>query len=454
MAYDAGTWNDRLWPTMLPQSINVTQVDFFEESITAYMLNYTSHEADSIIYFSRIKKYLNMFVLPVLISLGLAGNGLAFMVFMCTHLKYQSSSIYLACLNVADTGFLMCVLISDWMGYIDLHITHVQGMCQIIVYSSYVFAFMSVWIVVSFTVERYIVVFYPLKKHQLCTPKRAKIVVMVLLGTALSLYLVTALTSVVKPNMMGKQMCQPGHEYQTFWYYFLYIDSLVTVIIPCVFIILFNVRISIRICEFIYKRRSKQEYGTVCAESGRLMTYNVCVKHNGKTLMITNSGVKSKASNSSSHRRSQTLNHGSGQQSQTPSCIRRSYQIRTTRALVIVSSVFLSLNFPSHVFRLYYVMAYTRMTPIGALWQTILQLLYYTNFAVNVFLYGACSNSFRAAFKALGKKWKHCLHTLCGKFDWPWLCCKDSDHLSHDRRFARDAAGCMTVPCGDMDKTG
>ena len=42
-------------------------------------------------------------------------------------------------------------------------IFHTDGWCQFVTYATYVSAFLSAWIVVGFTVERYIVVYYPLQ---------------------------------------------------------------------------------------------------------------------------------------------------------------------------------------------------------------------------------------------------------------------------------------------------
>jgi len=58
-------------------------------------------------------------------------------------------------------------------GWIGIHIFHKNGWCQTISYCTYVCSFLSAWTVVSFTVERWIVVFHPLKRHRLCTPRRA-----------------------------------------------------------------------------------------------------------------------------------------------------------------------------------------------------------------------------------------------------------------------------------------
>ena len=53
--------------------------------------------------FKLILNFLNLYVTPFIIAIGLTGNIISFLVFSLTHLKRLSSSIYLAALSVADS---------------------------------------------------------------------------------------------------------------------------------------------------------------------------------------------------------------------------------------------------------------------------------------------------------------------------------------------------------------
>ena len=84
-------------------------------------------------------------------------------------------------------------------------------------------------------------------------------------------------------------------------------------------------------------------------------------------------------------------------------------QLRTTRSLVLISSTFVLLNTPSHIFKLYFIVA----EMIGALpgpsphihiAQECTQFLYYVNFATNMLQYVAFSQSFRSALVSLVRK--------------------------------------------------
>lgn len=87
---------------------------------------------------------LNAYLTPVIIAVGLFGNLLSFFVFVCTHVKRLSSSVYLAALAVADTGFLVQLFVV-WLGYVRVFLFHQQVWCQAFVYLTYVCSFLSVW---------------------------------------------------------------------------------------------------------------------------------------------------------------------------------------------------------------------------------------------------------------------------------------------------------------------
>ena len=108
----------------------------------------------------------------------------------------------------------------------------------------------------------------------------------------------------------------------------------------------------------------------------------------------TESRVITRASSiNTTSRASQNIN---SQRSQTT-------QLRTTRTLLIISSLFVVFNLPSHTFRVWV----TLYPPSGIpseqllLGQLVFQFLYYINFSSNLFMYCACSQLFRKELKTL-----------------------------------------------------
>lgn len=83
---------------------------------------------------------------------------------------------------------------------------------------------------------------------------------------------------------------------------------------------------------------------------------------------------------------------------------RHQTQLRITKALLIVSTVFVALNLPSYAFRIHaFVIALrNEQMPLHAfVWQEFIQFLYYSNFSSRFFLYSACSTNFRQALARL-----------------------------------------------------
>ncbi|ELU08099.1 hypothetical protein CAPTEDRAFT_37722, partial [Capitella teleta] len=146
-------------------------------------------------HLAEILHSLHVYVIPIIILVGIIGNTASFLVFIGTpRLCRQSSSMYLAFLAAVDNLFMVTVFVV-WFGWVGIHIFMKNGWCQTIMYCSDVCSFLSVWTVVSFTCERWIVVFHPLKRHRLCTRKRAVIVMTSLTIAALIFYSFSIFTS-------------------------------------------------------------------------------------------------------------------------------------------------------------------------------------------------------------------------------------------------------------------
>ena len=76
--------------------------------------------------FEKVIHWMNIYFLPTLILVGLIGNSLSVCVFILSHLRRLSSSVYLAALAVADAGFLLCVL-PEWFLYMGFQFSHKNG---------------------------------------------------------------------------------------------------------------------------------------------------------------------------------------------------------------------------------------------------------------------------------------------------------------------------------------
>ena len=160
--------NDKLVPNNTSSTIDATMLHCNESDL---LNNCLIMPEDDLV--THIMEYLNVYLTPGIVLVGVFGTLLSFLVFTTTYLRRQSSSVYLASLAVADSLFLL-VLLCLWLSSIHLPVFHKNVLCQTIVYMSYVSRFLSVWYVVGFTLERYIMIRFPLRKDWFCTPESAR----------------------------------------------------------------------------------------------------------------------------------------------------------------------------------------------------------------------------------------------------------------------------------------
>lgn len=120
--------------------------------------------------------FLSHYYVPVLVVFGVIGNILSAIAFLITKLKKISSCYYITALSVSDTIILIDAFL-QWLSYIDINIYNQNYFCQVFAFASRSAYFTSIWLVVAFTVERFIAVLHPLKRQTMCTARRACLVV-------------------------------------------------------------------------------------------------------------------------------------------------------------------------------------------------------------------------------------------------------------------------------------
>lgn len=233
---------------------------------------------------------------PILVLLGLLGNSLSVYVFFGTKLRYSSSSIYLGALAISDSGFLVAFFV-PWLTMVYVDLFNRWGFCQFFTYLGTLCSFLSVWLVVAFTVERYVAVKWPLRRQFLCTVARAKMTVMELTALAVLLSTPVLLFTNVKNNI-----CTLNLAWQRWANAYNILDTVMTFVVPLTMIVIFNTLIA----RNIYK-----------------------LDHIRRTLTI-----ESDASNDRTH---------------TPRD--RMPQTKVTKMLLIVSTAFFCLNMPTFVLR-------------------------------------------------------------------------------------------------------
>lgn len=246
----------------------------------------------SVDYYMQLAYRFWLFFTPALVLGGTLGNLLSIYVFYKSKLKTHTTSQYLTALAVSDTLFLLQLLPAWFDAVQETSIFNKEGFCQLFIYLSYVCSFISSWLVVAFTIERFVAVLRPLRRRRLFTPGRVRWVIGALVAVALAFNLPVLLFATAYSND-----CEPKVEYYAQAARFNLIDTVLTFSVPLLVIVVLN---------------------------GWIM---------GGVLMLDRARTRLQAAEGVTYPRTQQ---------------------RVTRMLLTVSTVFVLLNLPAYTMRIYY----------------------------------------------------------------------------------------------------
>ncbi|XP_071868017.1 uncharacterized protein [Bombus fervidus] len=394
-------------------------------------------EACHALYF--LLDFFHQYYIPSIILLGLVGNLLSCVVFLNTHLRIRSSSYYLAALATADFGFLVTLLLVWLNNTLGWKVFNKEGWCETLVYVSAVCSSLSVWLIVAFTVERFIAVQYPLHRPHICTIARAKTIVLVLVILALASHSYSFVTAGVI-NRDGEDYCDLKVEYLETMKIISIIDSIASLIAPLVLIIVMNTMIMRNLLRFSRRFKQSSTTSTDCPSReqsdinlNQIPSAGSSNNGAGGINLGPVVGGRRPPSQQSFHSSKNNHSHHSRHQTtsappstprnacQLPEIATRCIHIRSssrnlvstrnqqsiTKMLLLISTVFILLNLPSYVIRLcVFFFTLARKNTPDLLWclQQFFMLLYYTNFSINFLLYAMCGITFRRCLQQLLRK--------------------------------------------------
>ncbi|KAH9488570.1 hypothetical protein Btru_061844 [Bulinus truncatus] len=215
---------------------------------------------------------ISYYTFPMLLVLGVISNLLAYLVFTRTQFRKVPSVPYLAAMAVVDSGALVTDFIISGLPQYNIHIisyvveevymnqyirTNVlyisscpqSGICQYVTYFNYVFIFLCIWYPVALCVEKFIGVYCPLRKASLCTPFRAKVVVigMAILAGTCYYYVIY----MIGPYVVNKMVfCREWRELRPDFHNLMKLDVIFVIVLPTLVLILLLSLICFRGCEY------------------------------------------------------------------------------------------------------------------------------------------------------------------------------------------------------------
>ena len=188
---------------------------------------------------NQITDALRKFYLPPLVASGLILNILLIFTVLRSKLRNFSVAPYLLTLAVTDSLFLLSLLLI-WISTLNVDIYNAGELCQAITFISYSCVFLSMWINVALSVDRYIMVRYPLQADSCCSTFRAKIICVMFTVIAVAVYINISLLVGVIETKNGDTICVPlpkfAHQVRTL----SRVDVLVNIIIPMIAMCVLN----------------------------------------------------------------------------------------------------------------------------------------------------------------------------------------------------------------------
>jgi hypothetical protein len=390
---------------------------------------------DSALFFDRTR-VVNIFATVVVILIGIVGNVLAIIVFAQKRFRLKSPGVFLLCLAISDGLFLLVHFFEDTLRtYIDVYVDREQKVnkhdpncslfvnlrnqtnddsllktmnitdnydlaCRLVNYLRYVLRFVSAYIITIFTIQRAVVIFFPLCQSKFSSTSYAWRVVIGLCVFAAALCSFVPFVFSLNSNESKSKFYCDINKSTPFVSRFYFVATIIYIalimFIPIITIIVCNTLITFQLC------RLRKEREILC---------NMPItKPDRRPSDATQSLLLTATSNVTTDRRNSA---------DILKWTRKNSKIKddshkVTRMLVVMSLSFAILNLP-YFFAwciFYYKIAinasitYTSLNNLfGAL--NIAEIFYVINYGIHFFLYCASGKQFREQLKASFFKNKH-----------------------------------------------
>ncbi|XP_070206116.1 probable G-protein coupled receptor B0563.6 [Littorina saxatilis] len=187
--------------------------------------------------------------IPLVVAVGVVGNVLCFVTLVFSSLRATSTCVYMAAIAVLDCVILvldLCVLIRGYLGHTQFYM-HNDWTCGFHNFLFYFAIHFDVLLLLAMTVDRFIVVRFPLKAQSICTPSSAvkaiTIVGLFTFGLNFQIFFTKRLGATRSPEDPLK-CWYPDPDVDFFMKkIYTWIDASIYSFIPCLSLLLLNVLI-------------------------------------------------------------------------------------------------------------------------------------------------------------------------------------------------------------------
>ncbi|XP_074601288.1 uncharacterized protein LOC141855236 [Brevipalpus obovatus] len=253
----------------------------------------TSPSPNVVRLYNQVRFWIQRILVPIVVIIGVIGNSLT-IVIMTRRRMRSSTNFYLAALAAVDMIYLIFIFILSLP-----HYPHFDGVEYRLYWTCYpvytmivdVSANASVWLTVTFTFERFIVVTHPIRGKVMCTEARSKKVIIAVFIICLTWTFPTPFEWKIS-EIMNKETnrtsirAEPNgfDDYPTYKTIYYWVNSLMFTVVPLILLAVFNwfLIYSVRI-----SRKARSEMTQSKIRHGGTNSSNV---NSGGTTPLTGSG--------------------------------------------------------------------------------------------------------------------------------------------------------------------
>lgn len=243
------------YPTMAPstEKIDLIYEDESNESIYDILSNNKTLVKELITIFYDTSKWFNVILISLITLFGLYGNLVSIQIFLSkAYTNVRPLKYYLIILSTSDLFVLVFHYIDftfrSWVNLLGIYSTKFNFVdksslcCKIIPYFRNVFRTISVYALLIMTLQRFILLYFPLVRSKLNSVNFNKKLIMVLIIFGLALNLNNLLMNkLVKHEKNGQLYCNFDQKYTELHFFTDLLFVFLTILIPSIIVLVFSV---------------------------------------------------------------------------------------------------------------------------------------------------------------------------------------------------------------------
>ena len=198
-----------------------------------------SREDEDAWYNFEIQGKTYMTCILIIVSLGLVGNTMSFILMMDRKLSSFAGSVYIKWMAVSDSVLLIMVSTEDTLdtyNYLDYFSSYNIVLCKSWFFIKSVTFILSPWLVVVLTLDRFVYVVFPRSRSCFCTKSMSLklCVTLTLVSVALNIFPITSL------NIDDDNQCDMAQR-PALIDYLIFLDLVLKSTVPCVSVLVLNI---------------------------------------------------------------------------------------------------------------------------------------------------------------------------------------------------------------------